>query len=285
MKCFVLIVFLQFLSTAIINAQSGSDDCRDHPFFNRLPNFIITDCDELFTTIPFIVADGGSLQKEGNVKEIKYSWPDNSGKKAPTLAQVIKSYEGIVSRNGGKKIYACSNCTDDNYGATFNLYSNGKTHWIKISEVNFSRSELKSYSLVILATEEEEKDVEDEGGGMYSELDRTGRIALYINFETGKSIIKPESESIISAIQQLLLDYPTLVVSIEGHTDNVGSPASNKTLSLARANAVINALVKNGVDRNRLSAKGWGQEKPVEGNETDEGRARNRRVEIVKIKE
>ena len=138
---------------------------------------------------------------------------------------------------------------------------------------------------MVLATEEEEKDVEDEGGGMYSELDRTGRIALYINFETGKSIIKPESESIISDIQQLLLDYPTLVVSIEGHTDNVGSPASNKTLSLARANSVINALVKNGVDRNRLSAKGWGQEKPVEDNETDEGRARNRRVEIVKIKE
>ena len=280
-----VLLLIQLLSIAIIHGQDGSDDCKDHPFFNRIPNFIIAECDELFGTIPFIVADGGSLQKEGNVKQIKYSWPDNSDKKAPTLAQLIKSYEGVVSRNGGKKIYACSNCTDDHYGATFNLYSNGKTYWIKIAAINFLRSELKSYSLVILATEEEEKDVEDEGGGMYSELDRTGRIALYINFETGKSIIKPESESIITAIQQLLLDYPTLVVSIEGHTDNVGSSASNKTLSLARANSVINALVKNGVDRNRLSAKGWGPEKPVEDNETDEGRTRNRRVEIVKIKE
>ena len=280
-----VLFLVQLLSIAIIHAQDGPDVCKDHPFFNRVPNFIIADCDELFGTIPFTVADGGSLQKEGNVKQIKYSWPDNSSKKAPTLAQLIKSYEGIVSRNGGKKIYACSNCTDDHYGATFNLYSNGKTYWIKIAEINFLRSELKSYSLVILATEEEEKDVEDEGGGMYDELDRTGRIALYINFETGKSIIKPESESIISAIEQVLSDYPTLVISIEGHTDNVGNPASNKTLSLARANAVINALVKNGVDRNRLSAKGWGQEKPVENNQTDEGRARNRRVEIVKIKE
>ena len=84
MKPSVLLV-IQLLSIAIIHGQDGPDGCKDHPFFNRVPNFIIADCDELFTTIPFIVADGGSLQKEGNVKEIKYSWPDNSGKKAPSL--------------------------------------------------------------------------------------------------------------------------------------------------------------------------------------------------------
>ena len=159
---------------------------------------------------------------------------------------------------------------------------------MKITDIIGTATETKGYDLVILSTEEdkaEEKDVEDGGGGMYAELDKTGRVALYINFETGKSIIKTESEPTIAAIEQLLADYPTLVISIEGHTDNVGSPASNKTLSLARANAVINALVKRGVEKNRLSAKGWGQEKPVADNEIEDGRAKNRRVEIVKIKE
>ncbi len=73
-----------------------------------------------------------------------------------------------------------------------------------------------------------------------------------------------------------------LRVSIEGHTDNVGDPAANKKLSSDRANAVMNALIAKGIDKSRLSSVGWGQEKPVADNGTDEGRAKNRRVEIVK---
>ncbi len=81
----------------------------------------------------------------------------------------------------------------------------------------------------------------------------------------------------------MLKSNPSLKVSIEGHTDNAGKAAANKTLSDSRANAVMKALIEEDINKSRLSAKGWGQEKPVADNATDEGRAKNRRVEIVKV--
>jgi OOP family OmpA-OmpF porin len=73
-----------------------------------------------------------------------------------------------------------------------------------------------------------------------------------------------------------------LRLSIEGHTDNVGTPQNNKVLSENRAKAVMNAVASSGVDASRLTSVGWGQERPVADNRTEEGRAKNRRVEIVK---
>jgi len=97
-----------------------------------------------------------------------------------------------------------------------------------------------------------------------------------------KSIIKPDSKQTISQIVQMLKANPGLNISIEGHTDNMGNPKSNKTLSDERAKAVVSAIVAQGIDAKRLSALGHGQEKPVADNKTEEGRAKNRRVELVK---
>jgi outer membrane protein OmpA-like peptidoglycan-associated protein len=113
-------------------------------------------------------------------------------------------------------------------------------------------------------------------------LNNDGRIALYINFETGKSDIKPESQAIVDQISEMLKSNPSLKISVEGHTDNVGTSATNKTLSENRANAVKNALVTKGIDKSRLSSKGFGQDNPISDNNTEEGKAKNRRVEIVK---
>jgi outer membrane protein OmpA-like peptidoglycan-associated protein len=107
-------------------------------------------------------------------------------------------------------------------------------------------------------------------------------VTLYINFDTNKATIKPESKPIVDQIVVLLKDNFGLNVSIEGHTDSTGIPAKNKTLSQERAQSVVNALVAAGIDKKRLSAVGWGQEKPMADNKTEEGKAKNRRVEIVK---
>jgi outer membrane protein OmpA-like peptidoglycan-associated protein len=113
-------------------------------------------------------------------------------------------------------------------------------------------------------------------------LNSTGSIALYINFDTGKATIKPESQTIIDQVAQMLTENPTMNISVEGHTDNVGNAAINQTLSENRAAAVKNALIAKGIDKARLSSKGWGQTKPVADNGTEDGKAKNRRVEIVK---
>jgi outer membrane protein OmpA-like peptidoglycan-associated protein len=109
-------------------------------------------------------------------------------------------------------------------------------------------------------------------------------LLLYISTaETGKADIKPESQNIVVQIAEMLKANPDLKVSIEGHTDNTGTAAGNKTLSDARAKAVMKAVAAGGVEAGRLSAKGWGQEKPLADNRTDEGKTKNRRVEVVKM--
>jgi outer membrane protein OmpA-like peptidoglycan-associated protein len=117
---------------------------------------------------------------------------------------------------------------------------------------------------------------------MFEALNRDGHIALYINFDTGKSVVKPESQPIIEQIVQMLKSNPDLKIGVEGHTDNVGTPASNKTLSEARAKSVVSSIVAQGITAERLSPAGYGQDKPIGDNNTDEGRAKNRRVELVK---
>jgi len=117
---------------------------------------------------------------------------------------------------------------------------------------------------------------------LFEALNRDGHVALYINFDTGKATIRPDSQSVIDQVAEMLQTNPGLNLSVEGHTDSVGSPASNKALSENRAKAVVAALAAKGIDGKRLTAVGWGQDKPIADNRTEEGRAKNRRVELVK---
>lgn len=108
--------------------------------------------------------------------------------------------------------------------------------------------------------------------------------ARTILFDTGKATIKPESVSVMVDIIQILNEYPNAKFTVEGHTDSVGSSESNQRLSEARANSVLNFLIDEGISSTRLTAIGFGEEKPIASNGTRAGRAQNRRVEINLIK-
>lgn len=118
---------------------------------------------------------------------------------------------------------------------------------------------------------------------MKKELDTKGHVALYINFDFDKADIKPESQPIIDEIVKLLKTHANLNLTIEGHTDNIGMPDYNRRLSEARARAVVAALTAQGIVARRLTAVGYGQDRPIADNRTDAGRAQNRRVELVKV--
>lgn len=115
------------------------------------------------------------------------------------------------------------------------------------------------------------------------DIARTGHVAIYgIYFDTGKADVKPESEPVLKEIAKLLQQNPKLKLYVVGHTDNVGDLTYNMKLSQARADAVIKAVVsKYGADIKRLKAYGVGLLTPVASNKTEEGRAKNRRVELV----
>ena len=108
--------------------------------------------------------------------------------------------------------------------------------------------------------------------------------AKTILFDTGKSSIKAQSEKVLQDIIAILKEYPNAKFAIEGHTDSVGSEANNQKLSEARASSVMNYLIENGVASMRLTSKGYGESKPIDSNNTREGRANNRRVEINLVK-
>lgn len=118
---------------------------------------------------------------------------------------------------------------------------------------------------------------------LYDKLMTDGKIITYgITFDVGKSTLKPQSMGTINEIFGILQKYPDLKFSVEGHTDNTGNAATNQTLSEARSKAVCDKLQQLGIDAARLSAKGHGMSKPIDTNDTPEGRAKNRRVEFVK---
>jgi formylglycine-generating enzyme required for sulfatase activity len=119
---------------------------------------------------------------------------------------------------------------------------------------------------------------------LLKDLDTKGFIDVYgINFDIGKSKVKPESYPIIDQITNYLKENPKTRIVIEGHTDNTGKEAANQTLSENRAESIKAEIVKRGIDAGRMETKGYGASKPIADNKTAAGRTQNRRVTIKKL--
>ena len=119
---------------------------------------------------------------------------------------------------------------------------------------------------------------------MKKALDEEGHVAVYgIHFDTDKATLKLGAEKVLIEMVRLMKNYPSLKIEIQGHTDNTGSPEHNLDLSKRRAETVKKFLLTYGVPGDHMIPEGYGEGKPVESNETEEGRTKNRRVELVKI--
>jgi OOP family OmpA-OmpF porin len=118
---------------------------------------------------------------------------------------------------------------------------------------------------------------------MAAALAKDGHIALYLNFDNDSDIIRADSKPAVDEIAKMLAAHAGLKVRVEGHTDNTGKPAHNTSLSRARAKAVVKAISAKQIATDRLKPEGLGAERPLADNGSEEGRAKNRRVELVKI--
>ena len=279
MKKQSLLFGLFFFLGSTAYSQEDVEGCKDHPMFpNRMSNFFISECKTNFDAVDFNVVAGGAkiVNKEGTKTFMQYNFNTESGQPKPSVLQILRNYENAAKKIGGTTVFLSA---AEAIG-TFKIMKNGKeTVWVKVECGGNDSNDF--YTLTILQLEAMTQEITSDD--MLTALNTDGHIALYINFDTGKSDIKPESQKIIDQIQSMLTANPALKISIEGHTDNTGVPASNKTLSENRAKSVMSALVSGGTDKTRLVAKGWGQDKPIAENTTDDGKAKNRRVEIVKL--
>lgn len=256
------LLFLGLVIPAL--AQEDIPGSKDHPMFSRMTGFYITDYEfEEFGSAVFILEKGDEVKVEGKKTYIYYE----SKEDVPTL-KIIRNYSNAIKKIGGTSYEYFNNRAwmfyiKGNYEIWIDVYAGENHYTLTIVEKGEVVQEINAISL-------------------YEELNKTGKAVLYINFESGKSVILPESKKIIEEIVTMMTQNPDLKISVEGHTDNVGTEAANQNLSEERARSVAEAIIAGKIDKSRLQSKGFGEMKPIADNKTEDGRAKNRRVELIK---
>jgi outer membrane protein OmpA-like peptidoglycan-associated protein len=254
-------------------ADQDGKNSKDHPLLSRMPGFHISEYKENdFNSHRFIGQDKKQVSVEGHKYYIEYRL--DKGAAEPGELKIRRNIQDALKKIGGNVIF------DDNFNktSTIVLQKDGKETWVEVRSYN------NMYRLTIVEKEIMKQEVVANAEAMGNDINATGHVSIYgIYFDTGKAEIKPESDAAITEISKLLKNSADLKVYVVGHTDNVGSFDSNMKLSKDRADAVAKALSgKHGIAAARLISNGVGPLSPVKSNDSEEGRAKNRRVELVK---
>lgn len=260
---FLLVIFFILLFTSYCPAQDIAGS-KDHPMFNRLTGFFITQYEEdEFGSHLFYDENDNETKVEGKKTFIKYESENEVG-----ALKIIRNFSNAIKKIGGKALESSGN------RAYLNIKQGNKETWAEVFAGDYD------YDLTIIEKGEVEQEIT--ANAILKELTETGKAVLYINFDSGKATIKKESMPIVEQIAEMMKQAKEIKLSVEGHTDSDGSNESNLKLSEARAKAVVDAIVKGGIESSRLSSAGFGEEKPIADNSTSEGKAKNRRVELIK---
>lgn len=291
-------------STDFDPASVPESDATLPPFpFFKIPDGLISVYDDKDKHVAFdrhyFIAGTKAIPLEGRLFHDKFNLTNEA--RPYSDIEFRRNYENAINALGGKKINTSQYTYEvmdaaggrdalekTNYAAGMNpdyphdiylLRQGGKEWWIDVSTGAFP---LHGFVVVLEKEGMKQSLALLDAAAMKQAIDKEGRVALHINFDTDKATLRPDAQPTIDEIHKLLSGDPALKLSIEGHTDNTGTPAHNQELSAARARSVLGALVGLGIDPARLSSKGFGQDKPLADNSTDAGRASNRRVELVK---
>jgi outer membrane protein OmpA-like peptidoglycan-associated protein len=277
-RLFSIVISLSSILVFIVPvfAQEDAENCKDHPMFTRMANFYIEHCkEEKFDAVDFRDEKGKKIKVEGKLYKIDYHIKE--GFTPPSALQVLRNYENAIKKIGGTKVYQ-----EESYEIWLKLDKKGKTFWAYVDSWH-GGGKGESYGLTIVEKETMAQEVMADAKSLMSDIQATGHASVYgIYFDFDKADIKPESEPTIKEIAKLLQGNKGLKLYVVGHTDNVGGINYNLKLSKARADAVVKELVnKYKISSERLKAHGVGPLAPVASNKTEDGRAKNRRVELV----
>jgi outer membrane protein OmpA-like peptidoglycan-associated protein len=245
----------------------------DYRLVGRMPNFAAgTPEKRNFDKATFKVQAGdeaSEVQVAGAKHFVTYKAANPQTAASPF--EVQENYKAAALAAGGQIVFS------DNRLVVARLEDKGQSIWLSV----YAEDGLIELTAI------EEKPFQSSiqpptANALKTALDKDGRIALYVNFDFNKATLKPDAAPVIEQVVRLLKDNPSLRLEIGGHTDNIGARDYNVKLSGSRAASVVSAIAAQGVDAKRLNSAGYGPDKPVAANDTDEGRAKNRRVELVK---
>lgn len=259
----------------LVNAQENAHcDTIEPSYISRMPGFVISGCqysefNEQEFTPEFPKGKQATFQKSGLYRRITYS-KDESVSRVVSGVQIRSNYLNAVLKAKGKSLSVNND--------VFQLRYENKDVFFQVDYA--TDNDDRGYVLRVIEVESMKQDIEI---SFSDAMNTDGKIALYgIFFDTGKSVIKPESGPALQQVLDYLKENPSVKIVVVGHTDNTGVYAGNITLSKARAKAVKDYLVAKGAGASRLLSEGVASLCPVSTNSTEEGRAKNRRVEIVK---
>lgn len=277
----VLSVFFLVLCLTSLNPALAATDPNDFPgskdpdIFSRMPGFSISSYEALeFDRYEFKTGSDKTEKVEGRRTFAAYT--ANEGITHPSGLQVIRNYVNAAKAVGGSQIYEYED--GGTQYSVIRIIKEDKEVWAEVSGANNGM-----YNVQMVEKQLMKQVVVANADALSGSIKETGRVAVYgIYFDTGKADLKPASDPALAEIVKMLKADAGLKVYVVGHTDNVGQFASNVKLSQARAASVVNALVnKHGIAAARLTPFGSGPTSPVASNKTDEGKAKNRRVELV----
>jgi OmpA-OmpF porin, OOP family len=264
-----LVVMLTGIGVAGAQEKDAAGS-QDHPLVTRIPGYFIDKYQvKDFDSYESPYAPPGEAKWEGKATRISYL--AKAGAKPFSMAQIARNYEGALKKIGAKILLADERITCAKL-------TRGGTSWVEVEAHNDGNL----YTLVVIEAKPMEQEVVADAAALQAGIAAEGKVAVYgIFFDTGKSVVKPESNPTLEQIVKLLGQSPKLSLFVVGHTDLVGNPEANAKLSSERAAAVVKALVAKGVAAARLAPAGVGSYCPVATNRTEAGKAKNRRVELV----
>lgn len=256
---------------------------KDHPLFTRFPGSAIAeyeqkDFDEEELPVALDAASGELKTKhvEGKITRLRY---DNAPK--ASLVELIRNYQAAFGKAGFKVLFEKKLNGDER--VLVGELLEPRPIWVYVKAQ--TENDYTVTALHIVEGTAMEQKIEVGAAGLLEELNKSGHVAVYgITFATGKATLAPGSMQMLGEVAELLAANPELKLRIEGHTDNLGKSKDNLALSKKRAASVRDWLMKAaGVKGGNLTTEGFGDSKPVEGNDSEVGRAKNRRVELVKL--
>lgn len=262
----LLLLLALLLAVAPCPAQDRPG-CKDSPLITRMTGSTIVGCDNKdYQEDDFPLPDNKKQHVGGEYHHWSYA-----PRQGESMIHVFRNIETALKMAGFTMDY-------ENVGGGLITAHRGNI-WYYLGMHNTG-----GYEQEIMTEQQMTQEVTANAGALSGSLTSSGHAVVPgIYFDTGKADVKPESDASLKEVAKLLKQDATLKVYVVGHTDNVGTLASNMTLSSERAAAVMKALTtKYGVAPNRLKAFGNGPYAPVTSNDSEDGRALNRRVELVK---
>ena len=279
-----MIAFLAVIFFVTGTVPGISQEVTEHPLIRPFPGSVLDDRRaeyQNFGEYEFRAGEGRNYDIHtimGEYRSLRYILSNDDGSLNRDISQLeyFENFKAAALEKGGEIKWE-----DRHYGLVFTISrEDGGITWCRVTATPAAAR----HDLFIIDQRPLETVLEFSPAQMKAALEADGSISLYgILFDYDKATLQQSSNKQLQEVLTLLLDNPQLSLEIQGHTDSDGSEAYNLQLSQHRSESVLNYLVLFGVEPTRLQAKGYGESIPVAPNDTDENKAKNRRVELQRL--